>query len=63
MNEGVRIIAIVPQVYEWLIGEGTEEMPWQEQELGRTIVFDNIIWNDRNLGADGWDAKNVLKTQ
>lgn len=58
MNEGVRIIAIVPQVYEWLIGEGTEEMPWQEQELGRTIVFDNIIWNDRNLGADGWDAKN-----
>ena len=57
MEEGVRVITIVPQVYEWLPGEGTEEQPWQEQELGQPIVFANAIWSDRNLGADGWDSK------
>lgn len=51
----VRIITVIPQVEEWLPGEGTAEDPWQEQAMGQPQMFDNIVWSDRNLGADHYD--------
>jgi len=54
-KEFVRIITVIPQVEEWLPGEGTSENPWQEQPMGQPEMFDNIVWSDRNLGADHYD--------
>lgn len=54
-KDAVRIITVIPQVEEWLPGEGTEENPWQEQALGQPQMFDNIVWSDRNLGANHYD--------
>jgi len=54
-DDAVRIITVIPQVEEWLPGEGTEEYPWQEQPLGQPQMFDNIVWSDRNLGSDHFD--------
>jgi len=51
----VRIITVIPQVEEWLPGEGSETDPWQEQHMGQPQMFDNIVWSDRNLGADHYD--------
>jgi len=51
----VRIITVIPQIEEWLPGEGTETDPWQEQHMGQPQMFDNIVWSDRNLGADHYD--------
>lgn len=62
-KDAVRIITVIPQVEEWLPGEGTEENPWQEQALGQPQMFDNIVWSDRNLGADHYDpATDFEKT-
>lgn len=54
-KNAVRIITVIPQVEEWLPGEGTDANPWQVQELGQPQMFDNIVWSDRNLGADHYD--------
>lgn len=54
-KEFVRIITVIPQVEEWLPGEGTSENPWQEQPMGQPEMFDNVLWSDRNLGADYFD--------
>ncbi len=54
-KDAVRIITVIPQVEEWLPGEGTEADPWQDQALGQPQMFDNIVWSDRNLGADHYD--------
>lgn len=51
----VRIITVIPQIEEWLNGEGTEKDPWQNQALGQPEMFDNIVWSDRNMGADHFD--------
>lgn len=51
----VRIITVIPQVEEWLPGEGYADDPWQNQALGQPQMFDNIVWSDRNLGADHYD--------
>ncbi len=56
-ENGVRIITVIPQIEEWLPGEGTAENPWQEQALGQPQMFDNIVWSDRNLGADHFDPR------
>lgn len=56
-DDAVRIITVIPQVEEWLPGEGTEADPWQEQPLGQPQMFDNIVWSDRNLGADDYEPK------
>ncbi len=58
-KDAVRIITVIPQVEEWLPGEGTEKNPWQEQALGQPQMFDNIVWSDRNLGADHYDPINA----
>lgn len=57
----VRIITVIPQVEEWLPGEFNEETkePWQEQALGQPQMFNNIVWSDRNLGADYYDPTTV----
>jgi len=56
-KDAVRIITVIPQVEEWLPGEVNKETgePWQEQALGQPQMFDNIVWSDRNLGADNFD--------
>ena len=54
-KNAVRIITVIPQVEEWLPGEGKDAAPWQDQALGQPQMFDNIVWSDRNLGADHYD--------
>jgi len=54
-KDAVRIITVIPQVEEWLVGEGTDAEPWQEQAIGQPQMFDNVVWSDRNLGADHYD--------
>jgi len=54
-KNAVRIITVIPQVEEWLPGEGTSTDPWQDQALGQPQMFNNIVWSDRNLGADHYD--------
>jgi len=54
----VRIITVIPQVEEWLPGEGTADDPWQNQAMGQPQMFDNVVWSDRNLGADDYDPMN-----
>jgi len=54
-KDSVRIITVIPQVEEWLPGEGTATDPWQDQAMGQPQMFDNIVWSDRNLGAEHFD--------
>ncbi len=63
-KDDVRIITVIPQVEEWLPGEGTPADPWQDQAMGQPQMFDNIVWSDRNLGADHYDpfGENFEKT-
>ncbi len=56
-KDAVRIITVIPLVEQWLQGEGTPEDPWQDQALGQPQMFDNIVWSDRNLGADHYDPE------
>lgn len=58
-KDAVRIITVIPQVEEWLPGEGDAKDPWQEQALGQPQMFDNIVWSDRNLGADHYDPSGI----
>jgi len=58
-KDAVRIITVIPQVEEWLPGEGTDADPWQDQAIGQPQMFDNIVWSDRNLGADHYDPINA----
>lgn len=55
MSNEVRIITIVPRVYEWLDGEkdnwNEEDGHYEEQDLGQPITFNGVVWSDRNLGA------------
>ncbi len=54
-KDAVRIITVIPQVEEWLPGEGTAADPWEDQAMGQPQMFNNIVWSDRNLGADHYD--------
>lgn len=54
-KDAVRIITVIPMVEQWLPGEGTVEDPWQDQAMGQPQMFDNIVWSDRNLGANHYD--------
>lgn len=55
------IVLFTPMVYPWFDGEtegwedgeGYEEIP-----LGNTYLFDNLIWSDRNLGAEDYLPAN-----
>lgn len=46
-----RVITLVPEVYDWLEGEGTEDVPYEEQDFGQPVTFNGVMWSDRNLGA------------
>lgn len=55
MGHDVRIVTVVPRVYEWLDGE-TDQTDgkgdyWEEQNLGQPVTFNGVVWSDRNLGA------------
>jgi len=62
-RDAVRIITVIPQVEEWLNGEGTPDKPWQDQAIGQPQMFDNVVWSDRNLGADHYDPAAVVDGQ
>lgn len=54
-EDAVRIITVIPLVEEWLPGEDADGDQWQEHAIGQPQMFDNILWSDRNLGADHFD--------
>lgn len=51
LSNTARIVTLVPQVYEWMDGETSDEGNWQEQDLGQPLTFNGVVWADRNLGA------------
>jgi len=55
VKDAVRIITVVPLVEPWLPGEDPDGDQWEEQALGTPQMFDNVVWSDRNLGADHFD--------
>ncbi len=57
-DDAVRIITVIPQVAEWIQGEGTDKDPWFDIPMGQPQMFDNVLWGDRNLGADDYDPIN-----
>lgn len=51
------IVTFVPEVYPWFDGETENEENgegYEEQTLGNIHLFDNLIWFDRNLGAEDY---------
>lgn len=50
LRDNVRIVTISPMVYDWIPGfaEGEKEIDY----LGQPVTFGNLMWMDRNLGAD-----------
>jgi hypothetical protein len=53
MRNDVRVLAIVPTVYNWMDDELT-----YETVVGQPVTFGGLMWMDRNLGASTWDAEN-----
>lgn len=51
LSDGIRIVAINPQVYEWI--EHTPDM-----FMGQPVTFGGLMWMDRNLGASSADCEN-----
>ena len=43
-NEGVQVVTVLPQVYDWI------DVP-VDSYLGQPVTFGNLMWMDRNLGA------------
>lgn len=63
LRDNVRIITISPMVYDWIPGfaEGEKDIDY----VGQPVTFGNLMWMDRNLGADSGDpttAGNWYKT-
>lgn len=55
------IILFTPMVYPWFDGETDrweDGEGFEEQALGNTMLFDNLIWSDRNLGAEDFFPAN-----
>lgn len=50
LNDGVRILAVRPQVYEWI------PVPL-EPYMGQPVTFGDLMWMDRNLGATSADCR------
>ena len=56
MRNNVRIVAVSPQVYDWVNVElfpTTDDVP-----LGQPITIGTTVWMDRNLGASSADCEN-----
>lgn len=63
MGNDVRIVTVVPRVYEWLDGETDqtdENGGYEEQDLGQPVTFGGVMWSDRNLGANSAHPLNSL---
>lgn len=54
MRDNVRIVAVSPQVYDWQNVNLTESV----EKLGQPVVFGDVVWMDRNLGASSADCEN-----
>lgn len=56
MGNDVRIVTVVPRVYEWLDGETDHKdengKGYEDQDLGQPVTFGGVVWSDRNLGAN-----------
>lgn len=51
LDEGVRVLAVSPQAYEWI------DVPL-EPYMGQPLNFGGLMWMDRNLGATSADCEN-----
>ena len=63
MRDNVRIVAVSPQVYEWVDVNLDMKNDPRVTTLGQPITFGGTVWMDRNLGAKSADCeKNWLRT-
>ena len=63
MRDNVRIVAISPQVYDWLDVNLDLATDPRVTTLGQPITFGGTVWMDRNLGAKSADCeKDWLRT-
>lgn len=51
LDDGVRIVAVSPQVYDWI------DVP-VDTYMGQPVNFGGLMWMDRNLGAESADCEN-----
>ena len=58
MRDNVRIVAISPQVYEWVsVDLNSAEYDHNVTSLGQPVTFGGTVWMDRNLGAKSADCE------
>lgn len=64
MGHDVRVVTVVPRVYEWLDGETDSKDDngngYEEQDLGQPVTFGGVVWSDRNLGANSAHPLNGI---
>ena len=59
MRDNVRIVAISPQVYEWVsVDLNSLEFDRNVTTLGQPVTFGGTVWMDRNLGAKSADCEH-----
>lgn len=51
LDEGVRVVAVLPQMYDWI------DVP-VDTYMGQPVNFGGLMWMDRNLGAESADCEN-----
>ncbi|MBE6216188.1 MAG: fimbrillin family protein [Bacteroidales bacterium] len=51
LNDGVRVIAVAPQAFDWI----DVNVP---AYMGQPVNFGGLMWMDRNLGATSADCEN-----
>ncbi len=51
LSDGVRVIAVAPQAYDWIDVE-------VDAYMGQPVNFGGLMWMDRNLGAESADCEN-----
>lgn len=51
LKDDVRVVAIAPQVYDWVPVDN-------DHYLGQPVTFAGLMWMDRNLGAKSADCEN-----
>lgn len=51
LRDGVRVIAVAPQAYDWI----NEDI---DAYMGQPVNFGGLMWMDRNLGAESADCEN-----
>ena len=58
MRDNVRIVAISPQVYDWVDVNLDLANDPRITTLGQPVTFGGTVWMDRNLGAKSADCEN-----